>query len=355
MASSPYLRPATPDAGTRILIVDDSVVARALIARQIEPWPGFAVVGAVAHVPAALAFLAENEVDIILLDVAMPGIDGITALPRLLAAGRGARIIIVSSSTPAGGSAAVQALAHGAADTLVKPRPQGLGEFSRALRHKLEALATTRDVAPPLPASRPASAPMSRMAMPEIIGIGASTGGIHALAQLLAPLPDTMTVPIVVTQHLPAAFMAYFAAQLATVAGRPCDVAQDRMRLRPGRIVVAPGDAHIGFAPMADGGAAIRLERGRAASGCLPSVDPMFAAMARIWGRRAMGIVLTGMGRDGLEGAQVLKQAGGTIIAQDEASSVVWGMPGAIVGGDLADMVLPPDAIGAMLAQGIRP
>ena len=118
------------------------------------------------------------------------------------------------------------------------------------------------------------------------------------------------------------------------------------MRLRPGRVVVAPGDAHLTFTPLPDGGAAIRLQHERASSGCLPSVDPMFAAMARVWGPRALGIVLTGMGRDGLDG---------TIVAQDEASSVVWGMPGAIVAHDLADMVLPPDAIGAMLALGTRP
>ncbi|MBB3879967.1 chemotaxis-specific protein-glutamate methyltransferase CheB [Sphingomonas pseudosanguinis] len=353
MASFPYPRPAMPDAGTRILIVDDSAVARALIARQIEPLARFAVVGAVTHVDAALAFLAEHDVDIILLDVAMPGIDGITALPRLLAAGRGARIIIVSSSTPDGGAATVQALAHGAADTLVKPQPKGLSEFGEALRQKLDALAVPNGVTT-LARAPVAPLPATRGALPDIIGIGASTGGIHALAKLLAPLPATMTVPIVVTQHLPASFMSYFAAQLAAVARRPCDVAQDRQRLRPGRIVVAPGDAHMTFAALPDGGAAIRLQYGRARSGCLPSVDPMFAAMARVWGRRALGIVLTGMGRDGLEGAETLKAAGGTIIAQDEASSVVWGMPGVVVGHDLADMVLPPEAIGAMLAQAVQ-
>ena len=114
-----------------------------------------------------------------------------------------------------------------------------------------------------------------------------------------------MTVPIVVTQHLPASFMSYFAAQLAAVARRPCDIAEDRMRLRPGRVVVAPGDAHMTFTPLPDGGAAIRLQHERASSGCLPSVDPMFAAMARVWGPRALGIVLTGMGRDGLDGAML--------------------------------------------------
>ena len=342
---------------TRVLIVDDSAVARALIARQIEPHERFRVVGAVTHVEAALAFLNDQAADIILLDVEMPGVDGITALPRLIAAGRGARIIIVSASTPAGGAAAVQALAHGAADTLDKPRPQGLAEFGDILLQKLDGLAQSMDrpaQAAPTPVSPLSSRTRTAVqrSLPDIIGIGASTGGIHALAKLLAPIPATMTVPIVVTQHLPATFIPFFAAQLTAVAHRPCIMAQDRMRVRPGEILVAPGDAHVTFVRLTDGSAAIRLKHERARSGCLPSVDPMFASMAELWGDRAWGIVLTGMGRDGLEGARMLKAAGGTIVAQDRDSAVVWGMPGAIVTDGLADLVMTPDAVGAMIAAG---
>lgn len=334
---------------TRILIVDDSAVARALIARLIEPHDRFAVAGAVAHVDAALRFLDSQAVDIILLDVAMPGVDGITALPRIQAAAQRARIVIVSSSTPTGGAAAVQALAHGAADTLVKPRPQGLAEFGETLLQKLDALAPRDERAGPV--AKGIRQPVGEH-LPEIIGIGASTGGIHALAKLLGRIPTSIAVPIAVTQHLPAAFVPFFAAQLTTVAQRPCDVAEDRMRLRPGRIVIAPGDAHMTFARLTDGGAAIRLKHDRARSGCLPSVDPMFASMAELWGERAWGIVLTGMGRDGLDGAHLLKAAGGRIIAQDRETSVVWGMPGAVVAHQLADTILPPEAIGAMIAMG---
>lgn len=357
-ASPPGVRTGTgTGTATRVLIVDDSAVARALIARQIEPYARFQVVGAVAHVEAALAFLGDQAADIILLDVAMPGMDGITALPRLIAASGGARIIIVSASTPAGGAAAVQAMAHGAADTLDKPRPQGLAGFGDALLQKLDALAcppVERGApASPAPAMSVAPSPLRiGKAWPEIIGIGASTGGIHALAKLFAPIPTTMTVPIVVTQHLPATFIPFFAAQLTAVARRPSVMAEDRMRVRPGQILVAPGDAHVTFARLADGSAAIRLKHERARSGCLPSVDPMFASMAELWGDRAWGIVLTGMGRDGLEGARMLKAAGGTIVAQDRESAVVWGMPGAVVTDGLADAVMTPDAIGAVIAAG---
>lgn len=356
LAPSTAVQASPPGTATRVLIVDDSAVARALIARLIEPHERFQVVGAVSHVEAALAFLNEQAADIILLDVAMPGMDGITALPRLIAAGQGARIIIVSASTPAGGAAAVQALAHGAADTLDKPRPQGLDGFCDALLQKLDALA--RPVERSAPASPTPTIPLTRgsgwadRALPEIIGIGASTGGIHALAKLLAPIPATMTVPIVVTQHLPATFIPFFAAQLTAVAHRPSVMAEDRMRVRPGQILVAPGDAHVTFVRLTDGSAAIRLKHERARSGCLPSVDPMFASMAELWGDRAWGIVLTGMGRDGLEGARMLKTAGATIVAQDRESAVVWGMPGAVVADGLADAVMTPEAIGAMIAAG---
>lgn len=347
--SAPTPPPPRYGPPTRILIVDDSAVARALIARQIEPHERFAIAGAVTHVDAALQFLDGQAVDIILLDVAMPGMDGITALPRLQAVGQGARIVIVSSSTPTGGAAAVQAMALGAADTLVKPRPQGLAEFGEALLQKLDALAPRVDRSATVAA--PARQPVG-LALPDIIGIGASTGGIHALAKLLARIPGGMAVPIVVTQHLPVDFVPFFAAQLATVAFRPCDVAQDRMRVRPGRILIAPGDAHMTFVRLSDGGAAIRLKHERAQSGCLPSVDPMFASLAEIWGERAWGIVLTGMGRDGLDGAQQLKTAGGRIVAQDRESSVVWGMPGAVVSHKLADTILSPEEIGMMIAKG---
>jgi two-component system chemotaxis response regulator CheB len=355
-------------AAARVLIVDDSVVARAVIGRMIDASERFCVAGAVGTAKAALDFLAGAQVDFILLDIEMPGVDGLTALPDLIAVGGAAKVLIVSSSAGEGAAATIQALALGAAETLVKPGTSAAlsAVFGRALLDKLERL---RD-----PGMPPAQAPGCVVALPvapavgpaparpasasddyDIVAIGASTGGIHALSQLLRALPVSFRLPIVVTQHLPASFMPYFAAQLAVLGGRPCDVATDSSRIRAGRIIVAPGDAHLKCVRLSDGGAAFRLVTEPAASGCMPSVDPMLASMAEVYGSRLVAIVLSGMGRDGADGARRVHDAGGCVIAQDQASSVVWGMPGAVASAGVADAVMTPDAIGRLVASRRRP
>lgn len=338
----------------RVLIVDDSAVARAVIGRVIDGSDRFMVSGSVGDVAAALTFLTRATVDFILLDINLPGVDGITALPDLIAAGGRARVVIVSSSAAEGAAQTVQALALGAADTLVKPEAGALsGRFAMMLLEKLERLAVSAATAAP-PRSAP---PVPRHASDQydIVAIGASTGGIHALSGLLRELPAGFRLPILVTQHLPTTFMPYFAAQLALLAGRPCDVATDRLRIRPGRLIVAPGDAHLTVAPLADGTACVRLTRTPSISGCMPSVDPMLTSIAAVFGARTLGVVLSGMGRDGAEGARALREAGGAVVVQDEASSVIWGMPGAVAAAGLADAVLPPEAIGQLIAKRSRP
>jgi two-component system chemotaxis response regulator CheB len=330
----------------RVLIVDDSAVARAVLSRIVAEHPRVALAAAVADVPAALRALAAGPVDLIVLDLELPGVTGLAALPDLLAASDGARVLIVSSAAADGAAATVQALALGAADTLVKPAAGGLaGQFARDFADKLVRLSEA-------PVGDAPVSPM-RTALTgsyEIVAIGASTGGIHALGQLLRAVPAAFRTPILVTQHLPASFIPYFAAQLAVLGSRPCDVAVDRLRILPGRIVVAPGDAHLSVVRLSDGGAAVRLGREPAASGCLPSADPMFASLARGFGPRALAVVLSGMGRDGVHGAAAIRAAGGGVVVQDEATSVVWGMPGAVVARGGADLVLPPDRIGQVIA-----
>ena len=347
-----------PAASVRVLIVDDSVVARAVIARALAGSDRLTVVGAIGSAAAALAFLATDDIDIILLDVAMPGMDGLTVLPELLVAGRGAKVVIVSAAS-GDGAASVQALALGAADTVVKPSSGGMSAtFAAQLIERLERLADR-------PAPRAAMVcPVPARPLPpspelgsgfDIVAIGASTGGIYALGHLLRALPARFQLPVIITQHLPASFMPFFAAQLASMSGRPCDVATDRMRIRPGRVVIAPGDAHIRCVAIGEGAAAIRLSTQSATSGCLPSVDPMFASLAAIYGPRLLAIVLSGMGRDGLEGARVVRETGGSVVVQDQASSVVWGMPGVVAAQGLAHAVLPPDEIGRLAAARCRP
>ena len=343
--------PMRPGSRPRVLIVDDSAVARAVIGRMVDASGRFAVAEAFADARAAQAYLATNRVDAILLDIEMPGVDGLTALPDLLSAGRGAHVIIVSSSAKDGAASTIQALALGASDTLVKPSAGRLGgQFAGTLIEKLDRLLDPADEARNGTAGRACRA--AAASMPEafaLVAIGASTGGIHALSQLLRAIPASFRLPMLVTQHLPESFISYFAAQLAVLAGRPCEVAEDGALLRPGRIWVAPGHAHLEVARSASG-ARIRLSDSPSASGCCPSVDPMLASAAALYGERAMGIVLSGMGRDGCEGARALADAGGSVVAQDEATSTVWGMPGAVVRAGIARCVLPPDEIGRLVA-----
>ncbi|MET3825948.1 two-component system chemotaxis response regulator CheB [Sphingomonas sp. PvP055] len=345
------------DPSATVLIVDDSVVARAMISRAIEASGRFAVAGAVPNAPAALRFLRESQVDVIVLDIEMPGVTGLVALPDLIVAGRGAKVLIVSSVASDGAAATIEALAQGAADTLVKPDIGDFaGKFSVALVDKLDRLIArdeqvVEEVRVPVPPPEPPVAAARDVGKGfEIVAIGASTGGIHALNQVLTGLPSSFSLPILVTQHLPASFMPYFAAQLATMAGRPCDVATGHMRIRPGRIIVAPGDAHMRVVRTSDG-AAIRLNGDPVRSGCMPSVDPMFASIAEVFGARALGIVLSGMGRDGSDGARTIVARGGSIVVQDRESSVVWGMPGSIAKSGDASAVMTPAEIGQLIAN----
>jgi two-component system chemotaxis response regulator CheB len=338
----------------QVLIVDDSVVARSVLGRMVDGTRRFRVAAALSDVHSALDYLKTHPIDIVLLDIDMPGIDGLTALPDVIAAGKGAKVLIVSSSADEGAAVTVQALALGAADTLVKPGIGTFGgRFAEVLEERLARLVETH--AEPLGDSPTRSGgtsfgPASALGDFDIVAIGASTGGIHALSQFLRAIPASFQIPILVTQHLPISFMGYFAAQLAVLGGRPCEVATDRMRVRPGRMIVAPGDAHMRLMRMSDGWS-IRLSDERSLSGCMPSVDPMFESIADVFGKRALAVVLSGMGRDGAEGARHLVEAGARILVQDRESSVIWGMPGAVANAGHASAVLPPDEIGRLVAR----
>ena len=337
------------------MIVDDSMVARAVLTRMLEADGGFEIAAVAGTAEDAIDALAQVRVDIIILDLEMPGVGGLKSIPRILETAHGAQVMIVSSLAEEGAEETVAALALGAADTLPKPGTGRFnGRFSEILMSKLRALGRSerREVSPrPSLARAIQAAPLRAMANDplRLVAIGASTGGIHALASFFQELPPKIGVPILVTQHLPAPFMSVFARQLGNAAGREAIVAEDGLRLLPDRIVIAPGDAHL-TVDINGGHLVARLVRNRAPSGCLPSVDPMLASAGALLGSEALGIVLTGMGRDGLEGAMALIGHGGSVIVQDEASCAVWGMPRAVAEAGLACAVLPPTKIARRVA-----
>jgi two-component system chemotaxis response regulator CheB len=366
MAGEPLRKPARSgsDAGVRpirLMIVDDSAVARAVLARMISQDPGFEIVDAVSGATEAIHRLATltEPLDVILLDIEMPGRSGLSALPDLIERSGGARIMIVSALADDGAAASVEALTMGAADTLAKPGAGSFGgQFSEILRQRLARLGRV-DRAAEVAIERPAAtlraltSPMRLRAERQALGciaIGASTGGLHAIAALLRALPAALDVPILITQHLPAAFMPFFADQMQSLSGRKALVAREGMPIQRGRLHIAPGHAHLCVEDR-DGRIAVRLLQHRTETGCLPSVDPMFSTAAQVYGAAAVGVVLSGMGRDGSAGALDLTNAGADVFAQDVETSVVWGMPGSIAKAGLASAVLPPAEIAKLLQR----
>lgn len=336
------------------MIVDDSTVARAVLSRMLAAEPDFEVVAMAGNAGEAIDALKSVSVDAILLDVEMPGTSGIEALPDIIRAGGGARVIVVSSMAEDGAEVTVRALAQGAADTLPKPgasSPFG-GRFAQVLGDRLRRIGRARE---PLAAVQLESTrPVKLRAGPDrplgCVALGASTGGLHALIGFLGALPARIGAPILVTQHLPAIFMPYFARQLEAACGRKVHVALDGRRIEDEIVYVAPGDAHLGL-DRAGGEVRVRLDRRRAPSGCCPSVDPMLAAVGQIYGDTGAGVMLSGMGRDGLAGARALVEAGGVMLAQDEFSSAIWGMPRCVAEAGLASAVLPPHELARRIAQ----
>lgn len=326
----------------RVMIVDDSITARTVLSRIVEGEEDMAVAATANSAEQALQRLCQEQVDVILLDLEMPGMGGLAALPDILKAARGAKVMVVSSLTLDGAEPTVAALSLGAADTLPKP---AVGQFTAPYRQgmlaKIRALGRSE---PTWKASPPIRSRQKSREVATIVAIGASTGGIHAMSLLFAALPRRLPVPILVTQHLPASFMPVFARQLEGFSGYPTGVARDRTPVRPGQILVAPGDGHLVVEKKGDALIA-RISRVPAPSGFMPSVDPMFHSLAECAGANALGVMLSGMGRDGCEGAGQLVERGGCMFAQDQESSAVWGMPRGVAEAGIATAILPPREI----------
>jgi two-component system, chemotaxis family, protein-glutamate methylesterase/glutaminase len=340
--------PQTRQAKTkRIVVIDDSVVARAMLNRVFESEPDFAVCAMFDRANRALEWLADHHCDLILLDIEMPGRSGLSALPELIAASGDARIVVVSSIAEEGATATLSALALGATDAVAKPAAGQIGrQFGRELVERLRNMTT--DVV--IEVDRPAPIRLRDANSEPVacVAIGASTGGIHALAQFLQALPTGFNAPILITQHLPPSFMKLFAAQIEAISGRPSKVAQNGDMMVPGTILIAPGDGHL-CADVTGRFQRITIQDHAANSRCLPSVDPMFESVGAAFGSAAIGVVLSGMGRDGSEGAASLVARGGTLLAQDHGSATIWGMPGAVARAGLASLVASPRRIAAYL------
>ena len=349
-------QPARP---ISVMVVDDSAIVRGLITRTLKSDSRIDVVASCSNGEMAVAQAARRTLDVIILDIEMPVMDGLTALPKLQQANPGARIVMASTLTQRNAAISLRAMALGAADYIAKPTTERLNaseDFHRDLIRKVIALGQTKrprpspDVSSRPPAKAHHAVRGGVMRQPRIIAIGSSTGGPQALLTLLPALPAAVTCPIVIAQHMPATFTTVLAQHIEKASGRPCTEAADGMEIRPGRIYLAPGDYH--FEVMRAGtGFAARLSQTPPQNFCRPSVDPLFHSVAQLFGAESCAVMLTGMGADGCGGAKAIAAAGAPVIAQDEATSVVWGMPGAVAQAGICSAILPLPRIAGHLAS----
>jgi two-component system chemotaxis response regulator CheB len=337
------------------MVCDDSLTIRGAIARILEADPAIKVVARVANGQLALDELGRADPEVLVLDIEMPVMDGMTALPLLLRADPNLRVIMASTLTTRGADVALRALRLGAADYLPKPSSIGtVGDdgFRRELVEKVKGLGRLRrHVVQPARIALPGAALKLRSAatLPaRLLAIGSSTGGPQALFSLVQGLGRTIRVPIVLTQHMPATFTPILAQHISKLGGLPCREAADGENLDGGHIYLAPGDRHL-LVESAGRGFRARLTTTPPENFCRPSVDPMLRSAASACDGRVLVTMLTGMGQDGLVGTRRVVELGGTAIAQDEATSVVWGMPGAIAQAGLCHAVLPLPRIAAKL------
>jgi two-component system, chemotaxis family, protein-glutamate methylesterase/glutaminase len=359
------------------MVVDDSVVIRGLIARWIGAEPDMVVAASLRTGLEAVNQLERFNPDVAVLDIEMPELDGISALPQLLAKKRDLIVIMASTLTRRNAEISFKALALGASDYIPKPETtrepaaadlfhhdliQKIRSFGAKLRRASPAIASpplapARDAlqrpAPIPPHPSPAQLvrrPFSTVA-PRVLLIGSSTGGPQALMSLVAELgPVIDRFPVLITQHMPPTFTTILAEHLARTSRRPAHEAVDGEPVKPGQIYLAPGGRHMRVVRHgAD--AAIALEDGPPVNFCKPAVDPLFSSAIQIWQAGTLAVVLTGMGSDGMRGGKEIVAAGGSVIAQDEATSVVWGMPGAVANAGVCSAILPLNQIAPKLVR----
>ncbi|HXZ67220.1 MAG TPA: chemotaxis response regulator protein-glutamate methylesterase [Alphaproteobacteria bacterium] len=351
------------------MIADDSAIVRGLLARWLEADGEIEVVRSVADGEQAVRQLAPSDAEIVVLDIDMPVLSGIDALPKLLAIRPALKILMSSTLTRRNATISMRALNMGAADFVPKPQSVRGVTTSEEFRYELIAKVKMLGALARNSAAKAALSPSSAVdrlsavapppaairlrrgaeAPPQVLAIGSSTGGPQALTSFFESLAGKINVPVVITQHMPPTFTGILAEQLAKVSRAPATEGSDGEVLEPGRLYVAPGGHHM-LLQRSGGNVVIKLDDGPAENFCRPAVDPMFRSLSAAYGAGVLAVVLTGMGQDGRAGAQEITKNGGTILVQDQATSVVWGMPGAVAEAGLASAVLPLSEIAPKVA-----
>ena len=358
----------------RVMVVDDSAVVRGLLTRALEGEADMKIVASAGDGEMALTAMQRTPADVIILDIEMPKMDGLTALPRLLALNPAVKIIMASTLTTRNAEVSMKALSLGATDYLAKPsaakeltsgqpflaemiaKVRALGESAR--RATLPAPAATALAAGPLGAVRATGLYVGKAVSlrempkwrPDAIAIGSSTGGPQAVQVVLEQLGKDLPQPIFLTQHMPPTFTRILAENITRATGLKSAEATDGQLVEAGHLYIAPGDWHM-TVERRNAMPTLCLNKNPPENFCRPAVDPMLRSLVPIYGKRLLTVILTGMGQDGMRGAESVVQAGGAVIAQDEASSVVWGMPGAVATAGLCSAILPLKEIGPLVKR----
>jgi two-component system chemotaxis response regulator CheB len=340
----------------RVLIVDDAVAARRWLTAALQAMPDVEVVGTAANGRIGLTKIERLDPDLVLLDVEMPEMDGLEALRAIREQRQELPVIMFSAHTERGAVATLDALTLGASDYVTKPSSLAEGaaepEVVAELARKVRAVAGRRGVAAEPSAELPRRTVKATRsgARPRVVAIGASTGGPAALAAVLECLPAGFPLPVLVVQHMPALFTGLLATRLDARCRLPVAEAADGCAVRPGTVVLARGDVHLVVARRNREVTVVDDHRPPRQS-CRPSLDVLVESIVETYGGEALAVVLTGMGKDGLSGCRRLKEHGGTVLAQDAETSVVWGMPGYVAREGLADAVLPLAEIGPAVVR----
>ena len=340
---------------TRVLIVDDAVVMRRLVSSVLEEDAELEVAGVAANGRLALAKIPQCNPDVVTLDIEMPEMDGLQTVSEIRKLYPKLPIIMFSTLTTRGASQTLEALARGANDYVAKPAnvgnvSDGIESLRNELIPKLKACCRTtlakpqfenqpKQVRPPLPVGDRPVKPVRNANHGAVLAIGTSTGGPNALNVVVPALPADIGVPVVIVQHMPPIFTAMLAERLTGCSRIPVHEATQGQKIEAGHAYIAPGGKHLEVV-QSKGGITAHLHEGPPENSCRPAVDVLFRSVAQVYGAGALGVVLTGMGQDGMRGSESLREAGGRVIVQDQASSVVWGMPGSVANAGMADEIV---------------